>query len=304
MAIAGGVGGAKLVLGLSRLLSPDEITVVVNTGDDEEIYGLHISPDLDTIMYTLAGVYNPDTGWGLQNETFSTLEKLKMYGCETWFNLGDKDFATHILRTQMLREGVTLSQVTESLRLALGVYYPIVPITNCRLRTIVCTKEGDMRFQEYFVKYRCAPVVQAVRFELDVSATPTPEFKAAMGSARGVVICPSNPFLSVAPILEVAGVRESIESFPGLRVAVSPIVGGRALRGPAAKMLQEMGHDVSCVGVAKQYRGICDVFVIDNIDEPLARDIENLGMDVAITSTVMNTEEDKINLAKFVCGII
>ena len=303
LALAGGVGGAKLVLGLSRAIAPEELTIVVNTGDDEEFFGLHVSPDVDTVMYTLAGLANPQTGWGLVGDTFQTLERLKAYGRQTWFNLGDRDMATHIRRTELLRQGYTLSQVTEALRTALGVKHPVVPMSDDRIRTIVATDEGELAFQEYFVKRRSEPVVKGLCFDGAECARTAPAFIDALDAAETLVICPSNPFLSVAPILAVHGIRQRIESLTGLRVAVSPIVGGQALRGPAAKMLKELGHDVSCVGVARQYQGICDVFVIDDADKDYVEDIEKLGMRAYVTNTIMNTDDEKGRLAREICEL-
>ncbi len=303
LALAGGVGGAKLALGLSRALGPDELAIVVNTGDDEEFYGLHVSPDLDTVMYTLAGLSNPDTGWGLAGDTFQALERLKAYGADAWFNLGDRDFATHIRRTEMLRQGYTLSQVTDSLRRALGVRHPIIPMSDDRVRTMVATDEGELRFQEYFVKRRCEPAVRSLRFDGAERAKPSPGFIEALESADYLVICPSNPFLSIAPILAIPGVRQRIADFSGLRVAVSPIVGGQAIRGPAAKMLKELGHDVSCVGVARQYVGLCDIFTIDHADFTLGAKIIPLEMGVSVTNTLMNTDADKERLARHILGL-
>ena len=300
LALAGGVGGAKLALGLSRVLPPEELTVVVNTGDDEEFFGLHVSPDLDTVMYTLAGVSNQETGWGITGETFQALERLKIYGAEAWFGLGDKDLATHIRRTDMLRNGYTLSEVTRSLSTALGIRHPIVPITDSRVRTKVTTELGELAFQEYFVKLRCEPIVKSIRFDGAEEAGPAPNFSKALERSGTIVFCPSNPFVSVAPILAVPGVRKGIEEFGGLRVAVSPIVGGRALKGPAAKMLEQLGHDVSCVGVAGRYVGLCDIFIIDEEDRDVGARIEELGMRVEVTNTIMDTEEDKVRLAKFI----
>ena len=303
LALAGGVGGAKLALGLSRILPPDELTIVVNTGDDEEFFGLHVSPDLDTVMYTLAGVSNPETGWGIVDETFQALERLKMYGADAWFGLGDKDLATHIRRTDMLRSGFTLSEVTRSLSTALGIGHPIVPMTDDKVRTRVTTELGELAFQEYFVKLRCEPIVKSIRFEGAEAASPAPGFSQALERSGAIVFCPSNPFVSVAPILAVPGVSQGIKEFGGLRVAVSPIVGGRALKGPAAKMLEELGHDVSCVGVAGRYVGLCDIFIIDEVDRAATARIEALGMRVEVTDTIMNTEQDKVRLAKFICEL-
>ena len=303
LALAGGVGGAKLALGLARVLSPEQLTVVVNTGDDEVFYGLNISPDLDTVMYTLAGIANPETGWGIAGETFNMLERLRAYGEDTWFGLGDKDVATHIRRTHLLRNGETLSQVTSKLAAALGVRQRIVPMTDDSLRTVVDTEIGSLAFQDYFVKHRSEPKALAVRFETDGDARPSPGFDVALNEADIIVYCPSNPYLSVAPILEVTGVRERIGQFSGKRVAVSPIVGGEAIKGPAAKLMAEFGVEPSCVGVAKQYVGLCDVFVIDDVDATRAREIESLGMDVLVCNTIMVSDEDKTTLARKVLDV-
>ena len=303
LALAGGVGGAKLALGLSKVLPPSRLIVVVNTGDDEEFYGLHVSPDLDTVMYTLAGVYNRETGWGLEGDTRVTLGALSALGEDTWFGLGDRDLATHLRRTAMLRRGYTLSEVTASLCRALGVTHVVAPMCDGAVRTKVLTKMGELAFQEYFVKHRCEPAVEGLRFDGDGEAEPSPAFREALRTAGALVFCPSNPFLSVAPVLAVSGVRPAIERFTGTRIAVSPIVGGKALRGPAAKMLAELGHDVSALGVARSYRKLCDVFVVDEADRDLAPEIEALGMDVVVTDTVMNDDADKVRLAEQVCRI-
>ena len=301
LALAGGVGGAKLALGLSRILPPENLTIVVNTGDDEVFHGLHVSPDLDTMMYALAGLTNPETGWGVVGDSFNALEMLGRYGAPTWFNLGDKDFATHVRRTQMLDQGVSLSKATETLCRSLGVRHSIVPMSDAKVRTVVETEEGDLAFQVYFVQRRCQPVVKGIHFESADDISPSPGFLTALENAHSIVFCPSNPFLSVAPILSVPGVRDRIESFPGTRVAVSPIVGGEALRGPAAKLLEELGHDVSCLGVAKQYQGLCDIFLIDEVDRHHAHAIGELGMRVETAPTIMVTDEDKVRLATRVC---
>ena len=301
LALAGGVGGAKLALGLSRVLSPHQLLTVVNTGDDEEFHGLHVSPDLDTVMYTLAGLANPETGWGLADESFQALRMLARYGAHTWFNLGDRDLATHLWRTRLLHQGWTLSQVSRELCQRLGIEHAVAPMSDDRVRTIVETDEGSLAFQEYFVKRRCEPKARAVHFQGAESANPSPAFDDALREARTLVFCPSNPFLSVAPILAVKGVRERVASFKGARVAVSPIVGGAALRGPAAKMLRELGHPVSCVGVAQQYQGLCDVFVLDQADSAHTYAIQSLGMEPRVANTIMNTDQDKVALAEFIC---
>ena len=304
IALAGGVGGAKLVLGLSKILSPEELSIVVNTGDDEDFYGLHVSPDLDTVMYTLAGLSNTETGWGLLGESFRTLERLKVYGEETWFGLGDLDFATHLTRTNMLSEGKTLSEITSHLCVSLGVKHNISPMTDGNLRTIIGTPEGEMSFQEYFVKNKCLPVVNYLKFDGAPDCDPSNAFKRSLEECDALVFCPSNPFLSLDPILAVRGVRDSIENFPGYRLAISPIIGGEAVKGPAAKMMAELGHDVSPLGVAKKYQQLCDIFVIDDLDSELAPVIEKLGMKVLVTKTLMQNEEDKIGLASIILSEI
>ena len=304
LALAGGVGGAKLALGLSKTLPPSQLTIVVNTGDDEVFHGLHVSPDVDTVMYTLAGLSNPETGWGITGETFQALGRLKEYGADAWFNLGDKDLATHIRRTDLLRRGCSLSEVTQSLRSALGVEHPIVPMSDDPVRTMLSTDLGELPMQTWFVKHRCEPAVSEIRFAGAEHAQPAPEFERALSESDALVFCPSNPFVSVAPILAVPGVRDAIEGFNGLRLAVSPIVGGQAIKGPAAKMMAELGIESSCVGVAMQYQGLCDVFVLDDVDGDRAGDIEALGMRAAVTNTMMITDADKVRLAEYICELV
>ncbi|MBF8267456.1 MAG: 2-phospho-L-lactate transferase [Dehalococcoidia bacterium] len=304
LALAGGVGGAKLALGLCHVLLPEELVMVVNTGDDEEFYGLHVSPDLDTVMYTLAGLANPETGWGVRDDTFNALEMMGHYEPSPWFKLGDRDMATHIRRTQLLGRGKTLSQVTHLLCSSLGIKHNVVPMSDHRVRTIVETDEGKLPFQEYFVRRRCEPRVVGLGFDGLDKARPSPEFDAALGQATAILFCPSNPFLSIAPILALPGVRERIAGFPGTRVAVSPIVGGQALRGPAAKILEELGYQVSALGAAGVYRGLCDIWVLDEADRSLAEGVSALGMRPAVTRTVMATDEDKVALARYLCDLV
>ncbi|MEC8912148.1 MAG: 2-phospho-L-lactate transferase [Chloroflexota bacterium] len=303
LALAGGVGGAKLALGLRDILDEESLAIVVNTGDDEEFFGLHVSPDLDTVMYTLGGIANPDTGWGISGETFRSLNRLRQYGADTWFNLGDLDMATHIRRTQLLGQGNTLSEVTNSLCSSLGIAHSIFPMTDDTLRTVVITEISEMSFQEYFVKNRCDPRVISLRFDSPSECSPSPGFVTALNESDLLVFCPSNPFLSVDPILAVPGVRKKIENFRGARVAVSPIVGGEAIKGPAGKILRELGHEVSCVGVAKRYVDLCDVFIIDNVDADLASTIEKLGMRVVVTNTIMNNDQEKRTLAREILSL-
>ena len=312
LALAGGVGGAKLAVGLANALPPERLTVVVNTGDDEVFHGLHVSPDLDTVMYALAGLTNTVTGWGVAGDTFNSLASLKRYGADTWFNLGDKDLATHIRRTQLLRGGYTLSEVTASLCRSLGVLHGVVPMSDAVLRTIVETGQGAMAFQEYFVKHHCEPVATAVRFEDGDGrgvgspgvVSPSPGFLGALAAASALIYCPSNPFLSIAPILALEGIKERIRSFEGVRVAVSPIIGSQAVRGPAAKLLLELGYEVSCLGVAEQYAGLCDVFVIDEADRDQAGAVEALGMHAEAAPTIMTNDVDKERLARRILDIV
>ena len=298
LALAGGVGGAKLALGLSKILPPERLAIVVNTGDDEEFHGLHVSPDLDTMTYTLSGLYNPETGWGIAGDSFETLQMLNRLGADTWFNLGSRDFATHIRRTDLLRNGATLSEVTAQLTTTLGIAHPIVPMSDQPVRTVLETDAGTLAMQEYFVKHRAEPVVRAIRYDGATDASPSPGFATALRNAETIVICPSNPFLSVAPILAIPGVRDAIAGHHGPKIAVSPIVGGAAVRGPAGKIMAELGADVSAVGVAREYLGICDVLVLDSQDTGLAAAVVAEGIEPAFMPTIMETDDDKITLAQ------
>ena len=296
LALAGGVGGAKLALGLSHVLPPDALTVAVNTADDFEHLGFSISPDLDTVMYTLAGVANPETGWGRQGESWTVMEALGAVGGETWFRLGDKDLATHIERSRRLRAGESLSSVMLDLAARLGVKPAMVPMSDDPVRTMVTTDQGELAFQDWFVRLQCGPAVQSVRFAGADAARPHPALLDLSG-LRGIVVCPSNPFVSVAPILALPGVRSALGQANVRRVAVTPIVGGQAIKGPAAKMLAELGHDVSALGVARYYKEWVDGFVLDAQDAALAGDITALGMRVKVTDTMMRNDADKRRLA-------
>ena len=301
LALAGGVGGAKLVLGLTRLLSPEQLTIVVNTGDDESFHGLHVSPDLDTMLYTLAGISNPETGWGLAGESFNALEMLSRYGAETWFNLGDRDLATHIRRTQLLHEGATLSRVMAELCGRLGVSHQVMPMSDDPVRTFLETDTGNLPMQEYFVRFHSEPHVRSVAYLGSESAVPSAGFERALTEATLLVLCPSNPLLSTGPILALPGVRSRLENLEScLRVAVSPIVGGEAVRGPAAKIMRELGHEATCLGVARMYADICDIMVIDEQDADLAPSISELGMKAVVAPTIMNSEADKVALARLI----
>ena len=303
LALAGGVGGAKLALGLALLLDPGELVVCVNTGDDETFHGLHVSPDLDTIMYTLSGLSNEETGWGVGGDTFTALEMLGKFGADTWFNLGDRDFATHIRRTQLLADGKTLSEVTDELNRSLGVTQLVVPMSDDSVKTVLVTDEGELPMQRYFVGRRAEPKIFEVRYSGADTATAAPGFQDALATAGMLVMCPSNPYLSLGPILAIPAVRKRIRAFPGKKVCVSPIVGGDAVNGPAGKIMAELGKEVSCVQVAREYLDICDVFVIDVQDEALAPQIQEMGITPLVTSTIMKTSQDKIALAKEILAL-
>jgi LPPG:FO 2-phospho-L-lactate transferase len=294
-ALAGGVGGAKLAHGLAQVLPPEDLSIVVNTGDDFEHLGLHISPDLDTVMYTLAGLANPETGWGLAGETWSFMEALGRLDGATWFRLGDRDLATHVERSRRLWAGQPLTEVTAALCAALGVGPRLLPMTNDVLQTMVSSDEGELEFQEYFVHRQCRPRVSGFRFAGLESAQPTGQVLGALEAADAVVVCPSNPFVSIEPILSLPGVRERIAQKKA--VAVSPIVGGQAIKGPAAKMLAELGLKASALAVAKRYTPWLNAFVVDTVDAALAPDIEAQGLRVLVADTIMRTPADRARLA-------
>lgn len=300
LALAGGVGGAKLARGLADVLAPGRLTVAVNTGDDFEHMGLPISPDLDTVMYTLAGRANLETGWGVEGETWSFMEAVGDLGGETWFRLGDRDLATHITRRRMLDRGKTLSEATDALTGALGIRHRIAPMSDRPVRTVVETDEGALPFQDYFVKRRCEPRVRAFRFDGIETAIPSPPLAAALADPdlEAVVICPSSPYVSVAPIVGIPAVAEFIDTREVPVVAVSPIVGGSAIKGPAAKMMAELGSETSALGIARHYGAHIDGIVIDKIDAGLATEIGALGIAVHVAPTVMRTEDDSRALAR------
>ena len=298
VALAGGVGGAKLAHGLQMALPPGALTVVVNTADDFRLWGLHISPDLDTVMYTLAGLANPQTGWGVVGDTWGSMDMLARYGRDPWFRLGDKDLATHVLRTQMLHEGHTLTHATGDLAGALAIPSPILPMCDEPVETLVETDAGTLAFQEYFVKRRHADKVMGFAFKGLEAARPTKQVSEAIADARAIIFCPSNPFVSIGPILSLPGMAEAIRKTQASKVAVSPIVGGAALKGPAASMMGALGHEVSPYGIALLYRGIVDGLVIDELDKRHAPRIRQLGMDVLVTNTIMHTDEDRADLAR------
>lgn len=296
VALAGGVGGARLVQGLAALLPPAQLTIIVNTGDDFEHLGLTICPDLDTVLYTLAGLAHPETGWGLAGETFVTLARVAELGGPAWFRLGDRDLATHLVRTHWLRAGFRLTEVMHRLAEAASVLHPLLPMTDDRCRTKVLTDEGELDFQEYFVHRQWQPRVRGFRWEGGASAQPTPEVLAALAGADLVVFCPSNPFVSLDPILNLPGVREQIAA--RCAVAVSPILGGQTVKGPAAKMFRELGVEPSAVAVAEHYRGLLRGFVLDSMDAALAPPVTAWGMAAHVMPTLMPGLPERIAVAQ------
>lgn len=297
--LAGGVGGARLAHGLQARLGGD-LTVIVNTGDDLELHGLLVCPDHDTVLYTLAGIDNREWGWGLEGETFGAAEMLARYGEETWFRLGDRDLATHIVRTRWLREGQRLTEVAGRLRAALGVPAAILPMTDSPVRTQVRTDEGWLDFQTYFVGRHQAPEVLEIRFQGIAEARITPEGSAALDAADAIVIAPSNPFVSLAPILGVSGIRAGLDAARARGVpvaAISGIIGGRAVKGPADRMLASLGHEATALGVARIHADLVDLFVLDSVDASLEPAVRALGLDVLVIDTMMDSDESRARVA-------
>jgi len=300
-ALAGGVGAARFLQGLVRVVPENEVKVIVNTGDDIELYGLHISPDLDIVMYTLAGIVDEEKGWGIRDDTFHFLETLRKYDYETWFNLGDRDVATHLHRTNLLKSGLTLSEVTSRLCQAFELNVKILPMTNNRFTTKIVTDKGVMHFQEYFVKRSAQDKVQKVVFEGAEEAQPAPGVVKSILDSDLVVVCPSNPIVSIGTILSVKNVRTALKETKAKLIAISPIVGGHPIKGPADKLMQGLGLEVSAYSVAKLYQDFLDVFIIDRVDRAEKKRIErDLGLRVIETNTIMKTIEDRVQLAKVV----
>jgi LPPG:FO 2-phospho-L-lactate transferase len=302
VALAGGVGGAKFVHGLAQNLPPEDLTVIVNTGDDFEHYGLYICPDLDTVCYTLAGLANPETGWGRAGETWSVIENAARLGGPDWFRLGDRDLGTHLERTRRLKEGHGLSQITQDFCRAWGIQQRVLPMSDQPVRTIVETEEGDLAFQEYFVHRRCEPRVIGFRFEGIRQAEPAPEVQETIQVADAIVICPSNPWVSVDPILQVLS---PLHWRNDMRViAISPIIGGQTVKGPAAKMYRELGIEPSALAVARHYCDFVTDFVFDTLDQQLEGEIRSLSMRTFVTNTLMNSHDDRKRLANNVLSMI
>lgn len=298
VALAGGVGGAKLAVGLARALPEGRLAVIVNTADDLSLHGLRISPDVDTVMYNLAGMSNPATGWGIEGDRGSALELLGRYGGPTWFQLGDQDLATHVRRTQRLAEGARLTEVTRELSASLGVKTRILPMTDASVATRVKTPEGELEFQDYFVARGTRPEVRGVRFQGAEEAKATPEALRALDAARAIVFCPSNPIVSIGPILALSDIRERLRRASVPRVGVSPIVGGAALRGPAAEMLGSLGHEASALGVARILKDVLDGFIVDEEDAALVPAVEAVGLKCAALPSVMTDAASREKLAR------
>ncbi|HUC66161.1 MAG TPA: 2-phospho-L-lactate transferase [Stellaceae bacterium] len=301
LALAGGVGGAKLADGLMQLLG-EGLAVLVNTGDDFEHMGLTICPDLDTVTYTLAGIAESSTGWGVAGESWAFLDQATRLGGPSWFRLGDRDVALHVLRTERLRRGERLTEITADICGRLGIAARVLPMTDAAIRTIVHTPQGPLPFQEYFVKERCAPVVTGFAFAGSDNAAPTPELDAALAD-RGlaaIVLCPSNPYVSIAPILAVPGLQQRLKQRGVPIVAVSPIIGGAAVKGPAAKMMRELGIEPSALAVAEHYRGFIDGFLLDEADATLLPRLAPLGLAARAVPSLMKTSADRRRLAEAV----
>jgi LPPG:FO 2-phospho-L-lactate transferase len=298
--LEGGVGAARFLTGLTRLVKNEDLSVIVNTGDDIELFGLHVSPDVDIVTYTLAGIVDEEKGWGVRDDTFQCLEMLKKRGMDTWFNLGDKDLATHIYRTDRLNQGATLSEITKEVCRSLGLKIQILTMTNDKFETRVKTRDGSIHFEEYFVRKQWRDEVLGIEFAGSEMWKPCPGVLEVIMDAEMVVVCPSNPVVSISTILAVEGVRDALKRTNARVVGVSPIVEGLPIKGPADKMLRVLGVEVSAFGVAKFYSDFLDTFIIDTKDAGEKSRIEKLGLNVKVTNTLMKSLEDKVALAKVV----
>lgn len=297
--LSGGVGAAKLLRGLQQVVDPRSVTAIVNVADDLILHGLHVSPDLDTVTYTLAGQINPETRWGMRDETWQAMTMLGRYGGPDWFSLGDRDLGTHLYRTHRLREGATLSEVTAEITRSWGVEIDVVPVSDDPIETrVTIPGEGEIGFQEYFVGRRHNVVVEAVRFVGADTAAPGPGVIDAIDTAEVVMIAPSNPIVSIGPLLAVEGVTDALRRRRDRTVAVSPIISGKALKGPAHRMLRELGHDSSVVGVARLYRDLAARLVIDTADTDLADAVHDAGMEPVVTSTIMSDDGAAAQVAR------
>jgi LPPG:FO 2-phospho-L-lactate transferase len=299
-ALAGGVGAARFLTGLVKLVNGKDLSIIVNTGDDIELFGLHISPDVDIVTYTLAGIVDEEKGWGIRGDTFHCLEALRKFNCEAWFNLGDKDLATHMLRTELLKSGFKLSDVTAKISRALGLNVTILPMTDGKFETRIVTGMGSLHFQEYLVKREAKDEVLDVEFLGAESANPAPGVVESIREAQLVIICPSNPIVSIGTILAVHGVRDAVKRTVAKKVAISPIIAGAPVKGPADKLMRGLGFEVSAYSVAKLYSDFLDTFILDAADSAERDKIEKLGIEVKVTNTLMKSLKDKIELARTV----
>jgi LPPG:FO 2-phospho-L-lactate transferase len=295
--LCGGIGGVKLVEGMHELLPGENLSVLCNTGDDLEVWGLHVSPDVDTVMYTLSGLADRDRGWGLEGESWQSKDLMERYGEETWFQLGDRDLATHILRSNLLAGGAGLTEATAELTRRLGIRCRLIPMTDDRVRTRVLTPDGLLDFQEYFVRRRYEPPVEEVRFEGAEEAQVTPDAAAALLSAERIVIAPSNPIASIGPMLSVRGLRQALTQATGFRVAVSPVIGGEAIKGPTVAMMASAGLPISPIGIAHYYDDLIDAIVIDRQDVAFTPQLEAAGLKVLATDILMEGFEGRLRLA-------
>ena len=300
--LAGGVGAARFLDGLTRVIAPERIFIIGNTADDAEIHGLHISPDLDTVTYTLAGMANPQHGWGIRGDSFRCLEALRRLGADAWFQLGDMDLATHLYRTERLHQGGTLADITREIARALNIRSMLVPMSNDRVRTRICTPSGELEFQTYFVKRRARDRVTGMHFKGASEAYPAPGLLEAIDGAEAIVLAPSNPFISIGPILAIPGIREALQRRRDNVIAISPIVGGRALKGPAAKMMKSMQLEASAAPVPKLNDDVAGVFVLDQTDGKQVARVEALGIRPVVTNTIMSGTRERKALGRVVAG--
>ena len=301
--LAGGVGAARFLDGLVQVVEPGEITAICNVGDDFEWHGLHVSPDIDSLIYTLAGIEG-ELGWGIEGDTFATLDALEALVADRWFAIGDRDLATHLQRTDLLRGGATLSQATAALASAHGIACHLLPVTDDPHPTVVVTADGELAFQDYFVRRHASDTVTGFRFPGAAAASPAPGAIEAIEAAEAVIIAPSNPFVSIDPLLQVPGVREALERARDRVLAISPIVGGAAVKGPAAEMLRALGHEVSALAVARLYRGVAGRFLLDTVDASAAADVEALGMRAVVAGSMMTNRERRATLAQAVVAAL
>ena len=297
--LCGGVGAAKLLQGLVKVVAPNSVTAIVNTGDDLSLHGLHICPDIDTVIYTLGNEINPDTGWGLRDEGWRAMDMVAMYGGIDWFRLGDRDIGTHLFRTQRLSEGATLSEVTREIAAKWGVGVNVIPMSNDPVRTIVTTVRGeDLNFQDYFVRLAHDVEIASIKFQGHETAHPAPELISEILEADIILVAPSNPLVSIAPILSIAGIRDALQKRRKDVIAISGIIGGKALKGPAGRLLNELGYEASAAAVAEIYKDIAGTFVIDDVDKHERKRIQELGLNCIITDTVMTNSTKAADLCR------